>query len=132
MIPYAKVNKGFHYILVVINVFSKFVWAQPVKRDYVRISKHREAFTKGYTPNWSNEIFRIRKVNYTYPTTYLLEDQTGQEIRGVFYNEELQKTNYYDIYLVEKILRKKRDMIFVKWLGLDNRFNSWINKNNVV
>lgn len=27
MIPYAKINKGFRYILVVINVFSKFVWA---------------------------------------------------------------------------------------------------------
>ncbi|XP_018574522.1 uncharacterized protein LOC108913452 [Anoplophora glabripennis] len=31
-IPYPKVNKGYRYILVVINVFSKFVWAEPVNR----------------------------------------------------------------------------------------------------
>lgn len=270
MIPYAKINKGYRYILVVINVFSKFVWALPVKRktgkdvanamkkilsqmkptpknlqtdngkefynsdfqvlmksnginhystfsnlkasivervnrtlknmmwkefslqgsykwlsllpkivkeynnkkhsttgmkpnevnsrnaetllntvyshlkmtdprgtkfklgDFVRISKYREAFAKGYTPNWSNEVFKIRKVNITNPATYLLEDQTGQEISGAFYTEELQKTNYPDVYLVEKILKRKGDKLLVKWLGLDNRHNSWLHKNDLV
>lgn len=270
MIPYAKMNKNFRYILIVINVFSKFVWAQPVKRktgkdvtnamntilsqmpikpknlqtdngkefynkdfktlmtrykinhystfsnlkasivervnrtlknmmwkqfsyqgsykwvpilpdiiskynktqhstirmkpieitkkkaplilstiynhpkivdprkkklkkgDHVRISKYREAFSKGYTPNWSNEIFNIKKVNLTNPITYLLEDQNKQEIQGNFYSEELQKTSYPDVFLIEKVLKTKGDKVFVKWLGLDTSHNSWINKNNVL
>lgn len=71
------------------------------KGDYVRISKYREAFAKGYTPNWSNEIFQIKKVKRSNPTTYLLIDQKKQEIQGAFYTEELQSTNHPDVYLVE-------------------------------
>lgn len=268
MIPYAKTNRGFRYILIVINVFSKFVWAQPVKRktgknvadamriilsqmktppknvqtdlgkefynkdfkelvekylinhystysnvkasvvervnrtlknimwkqfslrgsyrwwdilqkvvaqynntnhtttgmkpkdvnenneqtllntvyshlktidphknklnkdDFVRVSKYREAFSKGYTPNWSNEIFKIRKVQFTNPTTYLLSDQNNEEIAGAFYRQELQKVKYPDIYLVEKILKRKGNKLLVKWLGLDQ--SSWIEKNQLV
>lgn len=100
--------------------------------DHVRISKYREAFSKGYTPNWSTEIFIIKKVNFTNPTTYLLEDENNQDIQGSFYSEELQKVKYPDVYLVEKILRRKGSKVFVKWLGMDNRHNSWINKNNIV
>jgi len=75
--------------------------------DYVCISKQREAFTKGYTPNWSNEIFLIKKVNFTNPTTYILQDENNSEIRGGFYEEELQKVKHPDVYLVEKIIRRK-------------------------
>jgi len=42
--------------------------------DNVRISKYRSTFAKGYTPNWTNEIFVIRKVQFTNPVTYLLRD----------------------------------------------------------
>lgn len=119
------------------NIYShlKIVDSKSVKfkiGDYVRISKYREAFSKGYTPNWSNEIFRIRKVNFTNPTTYLLEDQNNQEVQGAFYNEELQKTRYPDNFLVEKVIKRKNDKIFVKWLGFDNRHNSWINKTDLI
>ena len=30
--------------------------------DHVRISKHKKIFAKGYTPNWSEEVFVIKKV----------------------------------------------------------------------
>ncbi|KAJ8913590.1 hypothetical protein NQ315_013997 [Exocentrus adspersus] len=83
------------------------------KGDYVRISKYREAFAKGYTPNWSNEIFIIRKVNYTYPPTYLLADQNGQDIEGSFYREELQKTLHNDVYLIEKVVRRNGNKLLV-------------------
>ena len=72
--------------------------------DFVRISKFREAFSKSYQPSWSNEVFRIRQVKLSNPTTYLLEDQNQEEIRGGFYSEELQKVKYPNIYLVEKVL----------------------------
>lgn len=99
--------------------------------DYVRISKHREAFTKGYTPNWSNEIFIVKEVKLTDPLTFLLRDSQGQDISGGFYSEELQKVKYPDVYLVEKVLKRKKDLVLVKWLGFDQSHNSWIHKSNV-
>lgn len=100
--------------------------------DFVRLSKNRNLFSKGYHPNWTTEVFKVLKVKYTQPPTYLLVDQNGQEIQGAFYTEELQKTQHPDVYLVEKIVRKKGNMLYVKWLGLDKKFNSWINKKDVV
>lgn len=100
--------------------------------DHVRISKYREAFSKGYTPNWSNEIFKIRKVRQSNPTTYLLEDQEGDQIKGGFYEQEIQKVKYPDIYLVEKVLRWKGAKLYVKWLGLNNKHNTWISNKQIV
>ncbi|KAJ8913380.1 hypothetical protein NQ315_008772 [Exocentrus adspersus] len=99
--------------------------------DHVRISKCREAFEKGYTPNWSSEIFIIRKIRLSNPTTYLLQDEAGKEITGGFYELELQKAKHPDAHLVEKVLRKKGNKVFVKWLGYNDKHNSWIDSNNV-
>ena len=60
--------------------------------DRVRISKFKNIFAKGYTPNWSTEVFIINKVNDTVPYTYNLKDLNGEEITGSFYDKELQKT----------------------------------------
>ena len=59
--------------------------------DRVRISKFKNTFSKGYTPNWSREIFIINKINDTVPYTYNLQDLNDEEIIGSFYNKELQK-----------------------------------------
>lgn len=99
--------------------------------DRVRISKYRSAFEKGYTPNWSNEIFTISKITYTDPITYLLTDSQGQDIKGCFYTEELLKVKHPDVYLVEKVLKRKGDKVYVKWLGFDSSKNSWISKDNI-
>lgn len=94
--------------------------------DYVRISKYKHVFSKGYTPNWTTEVFKIRKVQETNPTTYLLIDSQGVVIEGSFYNEELQKVGDPKLFLVERIIRKKGNKVFVKWLGFDSSHNSWI------
>ncbi|EFA12313.1 Putative uncharacterized transposon-derived protein F54H12.3-like Protein [Tribolium castaneum] len=94
--------------------------------DFVRISKEKFLFEKGYTPNWSTEIFKIIKVNLTNPVTYLLEDLEGQPIKGGFYQAELKKTNFKDEYLVEKILNRKGDKVLVRWLGFPTDKDSWI------
>ena len=60
--------------------------------DRVRISKFKNIFAKGYTPNWSREIFNINKINDTVPYTYNLTDLNDEEIIGSFYDRELQKT----------------------------------------
>ena len=58
--------------------------------DHVRISKYKNIFTKGYTPNWSEEVFVIKKVKNTVPWTYVINDFNGEEIIGTFYGKELQ------------------------------------------
>jgi hypothetical protein len=100
--------------------------------DYVRISKYKNSFEKGYTPNWSTEIFKINMVNRTSPVTYHIQDQRNQQISGSFYQEELQKTYHPNIYLIEKVLRRKGNKLFVKWLGLPDRENSWVSNSSVV
>ena len=60
--------------------------------DRVRISKFKNIFAKGYTPNWSTEIFIVDKINDTVPYTYNLKDLNDEEIIGSFYDRELQKT----------------------------------------
>ena len=59
--------------------------------DRVRISKHKMTFAKGYTPNWTNEIFTVHSVRPTVPVTYLLKDHTGEVLKGSFYEYEISK-----------------------------------------
>ena len=61
--------------------------------DHVRISRYKNIFAKGYTPNWSEEVFIISKIKNRVSWTYLINDLNGEEIIGTFYEKELQKTN---------------------------------------
>ena len=61
--------------------------------DHVRISKYKSIFAKGYTPNWSEEVFVIKKVKNRVPWIYVINDLNGEEIIGTLYEKELQKTN---------------------------------------
>ena len=99
--------------------------------DYVRISKYKNIFAKGYMPNWSEEVFIISKIKNTVPWTYVINDLNGEEITGTFYEKELQKTNQQE-FRIEKILKRKGDKLYVKWKGYDNSFNSWIDKKDLV
>ena len=65
----------------------------PKVGDHVRISKYKNIFAKGYTPNWSEEGFIVSKIKNTVPWTYVINDLNGEEIIGTFYKKELQKTN---------------------------------------
>ena len=52
-------------------------------------------FAKGYTPNWSEKVFVIKKVKNTEPWTYVINDPNGEEIVETFYAKELQKAINY-------------------------------------
>ena len=82
--------------------------------DHVRISKHKNTFAKGYTPNWSEEVFVIKKVKNTVPWTYVINDVNGEEIIGTFYEKDLHKTNQEE-FRIEKVIKKKGNKLFVKW-----------------
>ncbi|XP_015119441.1 uncharacterized protein LOC107042770 [Diachasma alloeum] len=190
---YSSENKDYTYLLIIIDIFSKYAWAVPTKtknekdvtdaigsmlqqgrvpqklhvdrskefynseikklmKDYritmklkahrtrkikfkvgdkVRISKYKNVFEKGYTPNWTTEIFTISHVVNTNPVIYKLVDYEEKPVEGGFYQEELTRVTYPDVYLVEKILRRRGNRVFVKWLGFDSSHNSWIDKDDL-
>ena len=75
--------------------------------DNVRISKHKNVFAKGYTPNWSEEVFVIKKVKNALPWTYVMSDLNGEEIGGTFYENELEKTNQEEIMVLNHMSNGK-------------------------
>ena len=80
--------------------------------DHVRISKYKNIFAKGYTPNWSEEVFVVSKIKNTVPWTYVINDLNGEEIIGTFYGKELQKTNQKE-FRIKKVIKRKRDKLYV-------------------
>ena len=83
-----KENEG----IVYYNLYSNFkaIKTKPKFKvgDSVRISKYiRKTFSKGYTPNWTEEIFIISEVLISNPYTYKIRDLQGEEIVGTFMNK---------------------------------------------
>ena len=98
--------------------------------DKVRITKKKNIFEKGYTPNWTEEVFTVSQVQYTVPPTYKITDYNGEEIQGSFYEQELQKSTQ-EIFRIEKIIKKRGKKSLVKWLGYPESFNSWVDNEDL-
>ena len=97
--------------------------------DKVRISKYkRNVFDKGYTPNWTEEVFTVDKIQYTNPITYKIKDLNDEEIKGSFYEPELLKAKQ-DVFRIDKVIRRdyKKKQALVKWKGYSDDFNSGVN-----
>ena len=99
--------------------------------DKVGITKKKGVFEKGYTPRWTEEIFKVREVHYTDPITYKIVDLNNDEIQGSFYEPELQKTTQ-EMFRIEKVIRRKGNKSLVKWLGYPESFNSWVDNEDLV
>ena len=176
----SKLNKGFRFLLCVIDIFSKYAYFIPLKDNidqlddivnkynntyhrtitmkpvdvkdnayidsikkvndkdpkfkfgnHVKISKYKKLFAKGYTPNWSEEVFVIKEVKNTIPWTYLINDLKGEEIIGTFYEKELQKNNQQE-FRIKNVIKKKGDKLYDKQKGYDSSFNSWIDKKDLI
>lgn len=93
--------------------------------DLVRIPRIKKHFEKGYTPRWTEELFSIDEILYTTPLTYRLVDLNEEEVKGTFYEQELQKSDQ-QVFRIEKVLRRKGKKALVKWLGYPESFNSWV------
>lgn len=98
--------------------------------DAVRLSKHKTVFDKGYAQSWSNEIFTVSGVRRTAPTVYTVRDKSGAPVNGTFYAQEMNRTRYPNTYLIEKIVRRKGDKQFVKYVGLPVKYNAWIKRTD--
>lgn len=106
--------------------------------DYVRITKYKHIFQKGYESNWSDEIFVISSIVKRLPwIVYKLTDLENEQIVGTFYGRELQKVTYAPTtkFKIDKIIRSRysgsRKEVFVKWKGYPDKFNSWILASNL-
>ena len=99
--------------------------------DHLRISTYKNVFAKGYTPNWSEEVFVVTKIKNTVSWSYVFSDLNGEEITGRFYEKEFQKTSQEE-FRMGKVLKRKGDTFYVRWKGYDNRFNSSINKKDLI
>ena len=82
----------------------------------------KNIFPKGYTPNWSEEVFVIKKVKNTVTWTYFINDLNEEEIAGTFYKKELKKnkqnkskTNEKE-YRIEKVINRKSNKLYVKFI----------------
>ena len=115
---------------VFANLYGDLIYLKPKKPkssigDKVRISKYkRRVFDKGYTPNWTEEVFVVDKVMLTKPVTYKIIDLLGEEIEGSFYEKELQKAKQ-QTFRIEKVIRRdnKKKKALVKWKGYSDKFN---------
>ena len=54
--------------------------------------KKKKTFEKAFTSNWTEELFIVSDVRATKPITYKIKDLKGEDIKGTFYHQELQKT----------------------------------------
>ena len=95
-----------------------------------RISKYKTVFAKCYTPKWSEEIFLVSELFARSTNAYKIREQMNEPVEGIFYESEIQKiTKKDDVFQVEEILKKrtrnKQKEVLVRWLGYDDKFNSW-------
>ena len=93
--------------------------------------QNKNIFAKVYTPNFSEEVFMIKKVKNTIPWTNIISDLKREEIVGTFYENELQKANQKEIR-IENVIKRKGNKLYVKWKDYDSSFNIWIDKKDVV
>lgn len=103
--------------------------------DRVKISVNKRIFTKGYLQRWTDEDFFVANIDMKYnPVIYTLVDINGEEIKGSFYEYELQKVdNTEELYRIERVIRTKttngKKLALVKWIGYKEP--SWINYNEI-
>lgn len=105
--------------------------------DYVRITKSKGIFDKGYSPNWTDEVFKIKSVVKRNPPVYYLVDLSGEDILGTFYEAEVQKVFFDEgaARAIDKVIKTKGKgknvQYLVKWRGYPDSFNSWVNASAV-
>ena len=103
--------------------------------DKVRLNEKHRAFKKGYLPAWTEEVFVVSKVNLDgNVATYKVSEWDDTPIKGTFYEEDLQKvtTTDDDLFRIYSIVKRKKDKVLVRWKGWPSKYDSWINKKDLV
>ena len=106
------------------------------KNDFVRLQRWKNKFARGYDKNFTTEVFKISKVlNHLPITMYTVIDAEKNEIKGNFYAEELSLVEG-SIFLIEKIIKKKKinnqEWGLIKWEGFPHSENTWEKLSDII
>ena len=61
---------------------------------------------------------------------HVINDLNGEQIVWTFHKKELKKTNQKE-FRIEKVIKRKGDILYLKRKGYNNLFNSWIDKKDI-
>ena len=102
------------------------------KGDKVRLNKKHRPFKTEYLPGWTEEVFLVTKVRRRPIPSYKVSEWDGTPIKGTFYEQDLQKVQADDdsLFRVEKILKRKKGQVLVRWKGWPSKYDSWIPADN--
>ena len=105
--------------------------------EYVRTMVEKNVHGKAIYHQFSEEIFRIRKILDTYPVTYELEDITEDRnpIKGTYYEKELQHTKLptsYAVEILDKRTRKRKKEVLVHFVGYPKSEDRWIPEKELI
>ena len=101
--------------------------------DRVRLDKSYRTFEKGYLPGWTEEVFVAHCVVPGAVPTYKIREWDDTPVKGTFYDADLQKVHVSNeaLFRIEKVLKRQKDLLFVKWKGWPDKYNSWIASQDV-
>ena len=71
------------------------------------------------------QVFTISSVKTIELPMYTIKDMLGEPVQGTFYEQELQ-LSAQEIFRIERVLKKKKNQVVVKWKGYSDKFNSWV------
>ena len=87
--------------------------------DRVRLNKKFGPFKKGYLPGWTEEVFVVKRVRTGKVSSYQIDEWDGTQVKGTFYEQNLQKVmvDDDDLFRIDKIVKRKGDKVLVRWKG---------------
>ncbi|XP_077270152.1 uncharacterized protein LOC143901600 [Temnothorax americanus] len=106
--------------------------------ELVRVSRAKATFEKGYEARWSEEIFRIHRVEWRKPRVYELSDLADEVIDGIFYEQELarvEKNLRKEEFIVDRVIKTRgrgaNKQVLVSRRGYPSKFDTWIPASNL-
>jgi len=101
--------------------------------DRVRLNKIHRTFEKGYLPGWTEEVFVVHRVVPGAVPTYKIREWDDTPVKGTFYDANLQRVHVSEeaLFRIEKVLKRQKDRLLVKWKRWPDKYNSWIASQDV-
>lgn len=100
--------------------------------DMVRISYPKKLFDRLYFTNYTPELYKIVAISTYSPPMYVISDANNNILPRKFYENEILKPKHKDIFLIDRIIKKKNKKVLVKWSGYPDSFNSWIDIDSLM
>jgi hypothetical protein len=95
--------------------------------EYVRCVEDKSIFTKGYSQNWSDQVFVIEMLNPSRPPTYKIKSLKGEKLDWLYYKEELQSVPTLEFPFDSfEVLDENKNMLLVKQLNSTEQKEVWV------